>query len=292
MPRARSPNRELARQLWVESGGKRKLTDIAAQIGVSPEQVRKWKSADAWEKTALPKRKGNVTNSTLTRKGNVTDSAPKRKRGGQPQNRNAVGNSGGAAPKGNVNALKHGGYSSVYWDTLTDEERALITDNQPDPETLLREEIALLSVRERRIMARIRKISEFDEQMPNGMGQVVAGVIKNEDKRKFDSQAEKDLYETLRRAEVESGKRLPGRKYSVTTRTEATYDVIHRLEDALTRCQGQKQKLIRNLMELRRSATDGGEVSDAVRLEVETAIRRRCYDGTGGGDSVPDESSD
>ena len=34
----------------------------------------------------------------------------KRKRGGQPGNKNAVGNKGGA-PYGNINAWKHGGYA-------------------------------------------------------------------------------------------------------------------------------------------------------------------------------------
>ena len=281
MPRARSPNREIAFQLWAESGGRRKLTDIAAEIGVTPEQVRKWKSADAWEKRALPKGKGNVTNRV-----------PKRKRGGQPQNRNAVGNAGGAAPVQNSNALIHGGYSPVYWDTLTDEEKALLDNEKPDSETLLREEIDLLSIRERRILGRIRKITAFDEKFPDGMGQVVAGVVQNEDKRKFDSPEDKELYEAAQRAKIESGNLLPGRKYSVTTRTEATYDVIHRLEEALTRCQAQKQKCIRNLMELRRGMNDSGEVDEGVRLEVEEAIRKYEQEGgPSGSGPLPAESS-
>lgn len=255
MPRARSPNRELAYQLWAESGGKRKLTEIAAQIGVTPEQVRKWKSADRWEKRTLPNGKSNVTNPV-----------PKRKRGGQPKNRNAVGNSGGP-PRGSSNALKHGGYSPVYWDTLTDEEKALLDSEDPDSETLLREEIALLSVRERRIMDRIRKISTFDEKAPNGMGLVVAGVIQNEEKRKFDKPEDKELYEAAQRAKIESGNLLPGHKYHATTQMEATYDVIHRLEEALTRCQAQKQKCIRNLMELQAASADQSEIEDLDSVE-------------------------
>ena len=263
MPRARSPNRERAFQLWLKSDGKRELKDIAAELGVSPEQVRKWKHADNWnaktEKVTLPKGKSNVT---------------KRKRGGQPGNKNAVGNSGGggpignknavgnsggAAPKGNKNAFKHGGYSPVYWDTLTDEEKALLDSEDKDSETLLREEIALLSIRERRILERIRKISEFDEQMPNGMGQVVAGIIRSEDKRDFDSPEDKALFETIQRSKIESGKLLPGRKYNVTTRTEATYDVVHRLEEALTRCQAQRQRCVQSLIELQKLAASEDE---------------------------------
>ena len=251
MPRARSPNREFAFQLWAESGGKRKLTDIAAEIGVTPEQVRKWKSADAWEKRTLPIGKGNVTNRV-----------PKRKRGGQPQNRNAVGNAGGSAPVQNSNARIHGGYSPVYWDTLTDEEKALLDTEKPDSETLLREEIDLLSIRERRIMARIREYSEAKG------GQLLESVTRNEDKREFDSPEDKKLYEATQRAKIESGNLLPGRKYNVTTRTEAAYYVIHRLEEALTRCQAQKQKCIRNLMELQEAQLEQSEIEDLDNVEA------------------------
>jgi len=41
---------------------------------------------------------------------------PKRKRGGQPNNKNAVGN----CNYGNQNALKHGAYSHYYYQYLRD----------------------------------------------------------------------------------------------------------------------------------------------------------------------------
>ena len=71
MPRARSPKRDEAYRMWLSSGGKMKLKDIASGLGVSETQVRKWKNLDKWN--------GNVTNQS---KGNVT----KRKRGVQPDN--------------------------------------------------------------------------------------------------------------------------------------------------------------------------------------------------------------
>ena len=92
MPRQRSPKRDLAYRLWLESDKKRKLKDIAAELEVSESQVRKWKNQDNW--------KGNVTNKA---KGNVTE-----RRGGQPGNKNAVGGAGGAAPLNNNNAEKFG----------------------------------------------------------------------------------------------------------------------------------------------------------------------------------------
>lgn len=69
MPRARSPKRDEAYKIWLDSGGKKKLKDIASDLGVSETQIRKWKNLDKWN--------SNVTNQS---KGNVT----KRKRGGQP----------------------------------------------------------------------------------------------------------------------------------------------------------------------------------------------------------------
>lgn len=61
MARPRSPNRDKAYQLWLESGKTRQLKEIAAELGVSEEQVRKWKNKDQWDKVTLPNAKGNVT---------------------------------------------------------------------------------------------------------------------------------------------------------------------------------------------------------------------------------------
>ncbi len=72
MARERSPNRDKAYELWKQSGGNMLLKDIAAQLGVSDIQVRKWKNQDQWdesEKVTLPISKGNVTNGN----GNVTN---------------------------------------------------------------------------------------------------------------------------------------------------------------------------------------------------------------------------
>ena len=54
MARPRSPNRDKACELWLKSGKKRQLKDIAAELGVSEEQIRKWKNQDQWDKVTLP----------------------------------------------------------------------------------------------------------------------------------------------------------------------------------------------------------------------------------------------
>lgn len=214
MPRARSPNRELAFTLWIDSGGKRELKDIAAELGVSPEQVRKWKCADKWDaktqKVTLPNGKGHVT---------------KRKRGGQPGNKNATGNSGGA-PEGNVNAYKHGLYMGVYLDVLTEEERDLLDAIPQDEEELLKEQIALLSIRERRLLKTIKEYSErkvyveyIDKQNSENKGATNGKVYS-----KFESK---------------------------TVHTAATISVVERAEAELTRVQGKKTKAIDSLARLR-----------------------------------------
>jgi len=74
MARERSPQRDKAFEIWQSSGGTIKLKDIAAELGVSDIQIRKWKNQDRWEeklqqaKVTLPNMNSNVTNG----KGNVT----------------------------------------------------------------------------------------------------------------------------------------------------------------------------------------------------------------------------
>ncbi|EDX59411.1 phage terminase small subunit [Bacillus cereus] len=95
MARQRSPDRDKAFELWKDSGGEMKLKDIAAELGISDSQIRKWKNQDEWEQ----KLNSNVTND----KSNVT------KTGAPFGNKNAVGNSGNKNPKwGNKNAVGHG----------------------------------------------------------------------------------------------------------------------------------------------------------------------------------------
>lgn len=68
MPRARSPNRDKAFEMWKESNGIMLLKEIAAELGVSDSQIRKWKNQDSWDNHL----KGNVTNV----KSNVTKTKP------------------------------------------------------------------------------------------------------------------------------------------------------------------------------------------------------------------------
>ncbi len=142
MPRARNPNRDKAYELWVASKYKIKLKDIAAQLGETESTIRKWKCTDKWEQKAkgtLPKRKESAPKETGTSK--------------EGQSKKKCG-----APPGNKNAFKHGGYSAAYFDTLDEDEKAMIESMPQSEEDLLLDQIKLYTVNERRLLLAIQKV--------------------------------------------------------------------------------------------------------------------------------------
>ncbi|WWU63799.1 phage terminase small subunit [Clostridium baratii] len=92
MARARSPNRDKAFEIYKDRNGNIDLVEIASILEISPGTVRGWKNKDSWD---------NKLNGTLQK----NKERSKRKRGGQPNNKNATG------PPGNKNAEKHGLFS-------------------------------------------------------------------------------------------------------------------------------------------------------------------------------------
>lgn len=165
--------------------------------------------------------------------------------GAPKNNKNAKGNKGGA-PKGNTNALKHGGYAKIFWEDLTPEENSMVRTMPTEPEELLLDQIKLLTVRERRIMKRIAYFDGIES------GQVLSDVVRSEDKRQFADKEEKAIYDERIAEKVEAGDRLPGHPYHVQTRTEATHNIILRLEEVLTRLQDEKRRCIDSLIGLHR----------------------------------------
>ncbi|WP_425622988.1 phage terminase small subunit [Brevibacillus borstelensis] len=109
MPRARDPNRDRAFEIWRDSGGSAKLKDIADELGLSEGTVRGWKNKDKWDEQL---------NGTLqSNERNAPKKTERSKRPGAPKgNKNAVGNSGGAAPKRNSNAVTHGFFRKFFPD--------------------------------------------------------------------------------------------------------------------------------------------------------------------------------
>ncbi len=116
-----------------------KYKDICDKYNLSMNTLKSWAKRYNWSE----ERKN------LNKKG-----AHKNKRGAPKGNKNAEGNPGGAAPKGNLNAIKHGAYQSIYADMLSTEDKILFnmipsSINIDDEIKLIRLKIARLLNREK-----------------------------------------------------------------------------------------------------------------------------------------------
>lgn len=227
-----------------------KYKEIAEKLGVPESTVKSWatrywkKGKVASEKVASKKKKVATEDATST--------TPK-PRGAPKGNANGVGNKGGAPP-GNQNAVTHGGYSAILFDTLDETEHSMINQMQPNEEQLLVDEINLLTVRERRIMQRIQEYQKAPV--------AIYGTVRTEHKRAFDSPEDEQLYNERIQEKIDAKERLPGREYTTHTTTEASYSIVLKLEEALTRCQAQKQRAIDSLYKLREERRANNQAQD------------------------------
>lgn len=115
MPRRADERITQARDMFLKG---MKLIDIARQLGLPEGTVRRWKSTHKWDSERSDK-KANVR---------------KRKKGGQPGNKNATG------PPGNKNAEKYGFFSKY----LPDETREIFSAiEKADPLELLWHQIQI-----------------------------------------------------------------------------------------------------------------------------------------------------
>lgn len=137
-------------------------------------------------------------------------------------NQNAKNNKGGkGAAANNKNAVTTGEYERLFAEVLTDEEKALFNNyKMSDMDNLLMEEYIaeykLLTIRELRMMRRIKKLERADKDM-------TIGHIR---KKNSDGATE------------------------TVTEAEATVDKIQRIEDGLTRVTEAKRKSRENMIKL------------------------------------------
>lgn len=224
MARKRDPRRDEAKKIWLESNGEKQLKDIADELNVSDSQVRKWKSLDKWSAEL----KGNVT----IGKSNVTN------QGGAPfGNQNAKGNKGNSRaspPEGNKNALKTGEYETIFYETLSDEEKDIYSNLNNDPSFVLSEEIRLLKIRQLRMMKRIK-------QAESGLNE--EEIERLQQLRKIKTPIEKDG----RKLEI---KREVMQDVQVSRKIHRKIDDILSIEDSLTRISNQLAKAIKQMNEL------------------------------------------
>ncbi|WP_347081351.1 phage terminase small subunit [Enterococcus faecium] len=244
MARQRDPRRDEAKRIWLESNGEKQLKEIASELNVSDSQVRKWKSQDKWSAEL----KSNVTNG----KSNVTN------QGGAPiGNQNAKGNKGNSRaspPKRNKNALKTGEYETIFFDTLSDDEKDIYSSLDDDPSFVLSEEIRLLKIRQLRMMKRIKEAESGlnDEE-----------VDRLQQMRKIKTPIEKDG----KKLEI---KREVMQDVQVSRKTYRKIDDILSIEDALTRISNQLTKAIKQLNALATEESRNKVYNNqANKLEVE-----------------------
>lgn len=132
----------------------------------------------------------------------------------QMGNKNALGNKGGTGAEiGNKNAVTTGEYENIYKDVLDEDELDLYENYQVDDvEQLLIEEYKILTIREKRMLKRIKKLNEQKDMTIDFI-------------RKKNSKSET---ETI-------------------TEAEPTINLIQRIEEGLTRVQEAKRKCIESL---------------------------------------------
>ena len=241
------------------------LVDIAKKLGKPEGTVRRWKSTQNWD--------GNSKKNKASVRKKIMRAFAKEEE--QPGNKNSKGKQnakGHGAPKGTQNALKHGGYSAVYWDTLDEDERELIESMPQDEEEILINQIALYTVRERRLMKAINKYRDSKG------GVYVAGAIRFEKKRIFKDDEEKELYEDRIQEKVMKNERLPGESYDLQTSTASTADLVARLEKELTSVQSCKTKAVDALAKLRlekEKAAGESKGNELVRVWADSVIKSR-----------------
>ena len=263
MPRARNPDSTKAEELYRNGAS---LVAIAEQLGVSPGTVRSWKNRQKWDgEPELEKesKKRNVAKKKTPKKAKKKSATLQKKRGGQPGNKNAVGNTS-SKPR-NQKAVKHGAYAAVFFDFLSDEDRALVEAmNEIDVEERLLMEIQTLTIRQKRVMKAIEEQKKVKSRV------YVASIDKTDIKRSFEGTKEeqeeqREAYEQYK----EDLKLAPGYHTQITTRTEATIDLISRLDRELTSIQRQITANLKLLEEVRQARIENMRADELLPLQKE-----------------------
>lgn len=263
MARKKDENREKAKQLFLDSEGLMSNPEIAEALGVDSAKVRKWKCIDKW-KEAL-------------------ENKP-RKRGGQKGNQNAKGH---GAPLRNRNAETHGAYSTVYFDELTDEEKALIESITLDVADNMLRELQTLIAKENDLKKRIAELNR------DTTGQLYTDkVVEMRTPKKAEDNP--DPYEVYNTGEA--GNNTPLDMTMETTVKSSAFERAMKLEAELNKIHGRIIKLLDSIksyeLEQRRIALeekryalmkqkisgeyevdpDTGEIDDTYTEDIEDSI--------------------
>ena len=241
MPK-RSEKRDTAKAEYVARRGRGEevnLRELAEQMGVNYKTLRDWKRIDEWDKDVQPQKK---------------------KRGGQPGNKNSAGKKNAAgshpgAPTGNKNAEKDGAYSAVFLDMLADEEKKLVEKTPLEVRAALEHEMKILKFRENKILSKIAEYEDAEE------GAVYLSAMteirgKNNTTMRFSDSAFKRV-QSLQEA-----------LYKVQGRIAKVTDSLRAMEEHAARMELERQRL--DILRMRASGTvDAPEVEPDDMTDVE-----------------------
>ena len=230
---------------------------LAEKTGISINTIKSWIKRDK-DRNPPPKKKPE--------KKEKGASSP-RKRGAPLGNKNAKGNKGGGAPLGNKNALTHGAYSK-YWDSLDEDELALLEEEYMDAEEELRKQIQLYTIRERRLMNRIKQYKELEIQ---NKGFSVSAITKSKDTVMRLDEDGKPITETVytQNGMEEQRPLFDTVEERTVTHTATIITSIMALEAELTKVQRAKTKAIDSLIRLQ---------NDRRKYEIDEAREQREAD--------------
>ena len=243
MARKRDPRRDEAFELFKKSNGSITNREIAEKLSVPEKTISAWKSRDKW-------------NAVLQ-----NDNCSTTNRGGAPTgNKNAKGNKGNSRaspPLRNKNALKTGEFESIYFDTLSEEEKELYSTMNDDPFFVLSGEVRMLQIRQRRMMKRIQDAETGlnDEEIER-----LQQLRKVKTPVEHDGKKLEIKYEVLKDVQV-------------TRKTYRKIDDILSIEEALTRISNQLSRSIKQLAELEMNNHRAG-LFDKQKEKAEAEIRR------------------
>lgn len=256
-----------------------KYKEIAEKYGVSLSAVKSWASRH-WknrkeEKVATKKPKKLQPSNQKSQPKRGSPASSKSKKGAPEGNQNAKGNSGGGAPQRNQNNMKHGAYAKIYWDSLDENEQELLQDIPDEEEYQLQQQLALFTIRERRMMNRIKQFQETGEK---SKGLLLKGVVKEKTLEytgtvKADTGTKEDKF-----AEITD---------TTTTETEALINTIMVLEEELTKIQKAKNKCIDSLARIRlekRKMDESGKGNEDVDAWIAAVMGNAPPDEEGGGE--------
>lgn len=267
------PNWEEIRQDWETS--KISLKALAEKYDVKLGTLKSRRSREKWFRDGPLKKDASPNNKKVA----TPKKDASRKMGPPKGNKNALGNSGGAPmgnqraagnrggrpAYGNKNAVTTGEYETIMWDFLDDDEKELYSSVETDPLFQIDITIRELSLRQRRMMKRIKSIED-------GLSETERKVLEELKSSKGIHVIEKDGV----------SRKIPVSKTGlVVTRVEETQfrkiDDILGIEEALTRITNQLVRAVKQKHDMEKAYLEHPLKLDQLqagidRLKAETEV--------------------